>query len=159
VQIIQSEIAQFSPDPRLGERCWSLIPILARPRSRGAVRLTGTDPSDPIAIDGEFLAHAGNLRALRRGFELCQETGNSMDPGLYRKADDGLAALMSHSRSVPDGRGLPVRILVVGDDSSLLHMVGNYLEEHAMRVLFIAEQQKVTCQLAQQALLNAAAMR
>lgn len=87
VQIFQSEIAQFSPDPTLGERCWSLLPILVRPKSRGAVRLTGADPSDPIAIDGEFLAHPDDLRALRRGLELCREIGNSMELSPYRKAE------------------------------------------------------------------------
>jgi hypothetical protein len=56
--------------------------------------------------------------------------------------DNGLAAFTCPcGRGVPDGRDLPIRILVIGDDSALRHMVVDYLEEHTMRVVSIAGQQ------------------
>jgi choline dehydrogenase len=86
-QIFQSEIAPLTPDPRLGDRCWSLAPILVRPKSRGAVRLTGADPADPIAIEGGFLTHADDLRALHQSVELCREIGNSAGLHAFRKTE------------------------------------------------------------------------
>jgi two-component system, OmpR family, response regulator len=81
----------------------------------------------------------GALRATSRLAQLARATN-----------DNGFAAFMSCGPGVPDDRDLPIRILVIGDDSALRHMVVDYLEEHTMRVVSIAEQEDVTRQLARE---------
>lgn len=56
---------------------WSISPGLVRPKSRGSVQLTSSDPADNVVIDGGFLKHPDDLTALVRGIELCREIGNS----------------------------------------------------------------------------------
>lgn len=60
--------------------CWTIAPGLVRPRSRGAVKLRGPNPADPVSIDGGFLREEADLVALTRCIELCREIGNS--PGM-----------------------------------------------------------------------------
>jgi choline dehydrogenase len=45
--------------------------------SRGRLRLTGPNPSDPIEIEANTLAHPGDLEAAKHCVELCREIGNS----------------------------------------------------------------------------------
>jgi choline dehydrogenase len=56
---------------------WTLFGCVVRPESRGRIRLTGPDPSDPIRIDAGFLSHPGDLKAAKTCVELCLEIGNS----------------------------------------------------------------------------------
>ncbi|GBQ70727.1 choline dehydrogenase [Ameyamaea chiangmaiensis NBRC 103196] len=59
---------------------WTLAPGLARPKSRGRVRLRGADPALVPVIDANFLSDPDDVRALVRGVEICREIGN--DPRL-----------------------------------------------------------------------------
>jgi choline dehydrogenase len=65
--------AQFSPPTG----SWTLFAGLARPKSRGRVRLTGADPRDPIKIEANTLAHPDDVKAAIACVELCREIGNS----------------------------------------------------------------------------------
>jgi choline dehydrogenase len=65
--------ARFNPPP-MG---WNLFAGLARPKSRGEVRLTGADPRDPVEIDANVLSHPDDLKAAIAAVELCREVGNS----------------------------------------------------------------------------------
>ena len=56
---------------------WTIAPGIVKPKSRGEVRLTGPNPSDPLSIDGGFLKEEADLTALTRCIELCREIGNS----------------------------------------------------------------------------------
>ena len=56
---------------------WSLAGGLAQPKSRGAVRLTGPDPDDPIQIDANTLADHDDLEVAIACIQLCREVGNS----------------------------------------------------------------------------------
>jgi choline dehydrogenase len=56
---------------------WSLVGGLAKPKSRGRLRLTGPDPHDPIQIDANTLADPGDLKAAVACVQLCREIGNS----------------------------------------------------------------------------------
>jgi choline dehydrogenase len=56
---------------------WSIAPGLVRPKSRGRVTLASARPSDMAVVDGGFLSHPDDLRALLRGIALCREIGNS----------------------------------------------------------------------------------
>jgi choline dehydrogenase len=56
---------------------WTLFGAAAHPKSRGRLRLTGADPSDPILIDANTLSEADDLKAAIACVELCREVGNS----------------------------------------------------------------------------------
>jgi len=56
---------------------WTLFGAIAHPKSRGRLRLTGSDPSDPILIDANTLSDADDLKVASACVELCREVGNS----------------------------------------------------------------------------------
>lgn len=70
---------------------WSILPGLVRPKSRGEVTLTGADPSDPVRIDANTLAHPDDMKAILRCVELCREIGNAeaLRPFAKREAMPG----------------------------------------------------------------------
>jgi choline dehydrogenase len=70
---ITPELAHFSP-PR---GSWSLLACLVRPGSRGRLRITDPEPSDPIEIVAETLSDPADIKALIHAVELCREIGNS----------------------------------------------------------------------------------
>jgi choline dehydrogenase len=56
---------------------WTLFGAVAHPKSRGRLRLTGADPSDPILIDANTLSDPDDLKTAIACVELCREVGNS----------------------------------------------------------------------------------
>ena len=75
VPIVTPEaMGRYGPPPASS---WSLLPGLVRPQSTGEVRLTGPDPSDPVAINANALSHPDDLTALMHSVELCRDIGNS----------------------------------------------------------------------------------
>ena len=55
---------------------WSLV-VGMRPRSRGAVHLTGPDADDPISVDANYLGDAQDLKDLVDGLDVARQIGNS----------------------------------------------------------------------------------
>ncbi|MBD2468905.1 GMC family oxidoreductase [Nostoc sp. FACHB-145] len=56
---------------------WTLFGAIANPKSRGRLRLTGANPSDPILIDANTLSDPDDLKTAIACVELCREVGNS----------------------------------------------------------------------------------
>jgi choline dehydrogenase len=56
---------------------WTMFAGLARPESRGRIRLTGADPNAPIEIDANALSHPADMDAALACVELCRELGNA----------------------------------------------------------------------------------
>jgi choline dehydrogenase len=56
---------------------WALIGNVVQPKSRGRIRLTGSDPADPVQIEGNYLCDPGDRKAAFACLELCREIGNS----------------------------------------------------------------------------------
>jgi choline dehydrogenase len=56
---------------------WTLFGGLERPKSRGRIRLTGANPSDPIQIEANFLSHPDDMKVAVACVEMCREVGNS----------------------------------------------------------------------------------
>jgi choline dehydrogenase len=79
--------ARFSPPAG----SWTLLAGLARPRSRGRIRLTGANPHDPIEIEANTLAHPDDMKAAIASVELCREIGNSapLSPFVKREVMPG----------------------------------------------------------------------
>jgi choline dehydrogenase len=94
LQLVQREGTAVAPElasfhaPKDG---WRIFPALVRPQSRGSLRLTGPNPSDPIAIQSNALQHAEDMKAMIFCVELCRELGNSsaMRPFVKREVIPG----------------------------------------------------------------------
>src|SRR5215469_4669277 len=56
---------------------WALIGNVVQPRSRGRIRLTGSDPADPVQIEANYLCEPEDRKAILACVELCREIGNS----------------------------------------------------------------------------------
>jgi choline dehydrogenase len=56
---------------------WSIAPGLVKPKSRGRVTLASANPKDMAKVDGGFLSHPDDVKAILTGIELCREMGNS----------------------------------------------------------------------------------
>ena len=56
---------------------WGLFGTLARPKSRGRLRLSGPNPNDAIRIEANHLSHPDDLKAARRSVEISRAIGNS----------------------------------------------------------------------------------
>ncbi len=81
LQGCQVEVPFASPEMaarfNLPAAAWTLFGGVARPKSRGKIRLTGAGPLDPIQIEENALSHPDDLRTAIAGVELCREIGNS----------------------------------------------------------------------------------
>jgi choline dehydrogenase len=75
----------------LPEFGWALFAGVVRPKSRGQIRLTGPDPTDPVQIQANMLSHPDDLKAAIAAVELCREIGNSapLRPFTKREAMPG----------------------------------------------------------------------
>jgi choline dehydrogenase len=65
--------AKFNPPAA----SWTMYGGVVRPKSRGQIRLTGPNPTDPIQIEANTLSHPDDLKAAVACVELCRELGNS----------------------------------------------------------------------------------
>jgi choline dehydrogenase len=76
---VESSFSSAENTSRFGvpESGWSWVGGVVRPKSRGAVRLTGADPRDPVEIDANLLSHPDDVTAAVACVELCREIGNS----------------------------------------------------------------------------------
>jgi len=91
LQICQAEIplcsaetaARFNPPMA----SWTLLGGLVRPKSRGHIRLTGANFSDPVQIEANMLSHPDDLKAAVACVELCREIGNSTPLRPYTKRE------------------------------------------------------------------------
>lgn len=65
---------EFSVTRKTG---WIMGAGLAHPKSRGVVRLSGPDASDPAVIEANTLAHPDDLKTALKAIALSRELGNS----------------------------------------------------------------------------------
>jgi choline dehydrogenase len=78
---------------------WTMFAGLARPESRGSVRLKSAEPTAPPIVDANMMSHPADLGAARACVKLCRELGNAdafrpyvtreAIPGDGQAADDG----------------------------------------------------------------------
>jgi len=54
-----------------------MLGIVVQPKSRGRIRLTGSDPSDPVQIEANYLLDPDDRKALFACVQLSREIGNS----------------------------------------------------------------------------------
>jgi choline dehydrogenase len=75
--------ARFAPPAN----SWTISGIGVRPKSRGRVRLTGSNPLDPVRIEANMLSHPDDLKVATAAVELCREIGNSRALRAYAKRE------------------------------------------------------------------------
>ena len=66
---------------------WTLLGGLVQPKSRGQIRLTGSNFDDPVRIEANMLSHPDDLKAAVACVELCREVGNSTPLHPYTKRE------------------------------------------------------------------------
>jgi choline dehydrogenase len=59
------------------EHGWTMFAGLAQPKSRGRLRLSGSDPRDPVLIEPNSLSEPEDMAAALAAVDLCREIGNS----------------------------------------------------------------------------------
>ncbi|MEP3278888.1 MAG: GMC family oxidoreductase N-terminal domain-containing protein [Stappiaceae bacterium] len=81
LQPFQIEVPYLSevtgPEYNAPPGSWSIAPGLVRPKSRGRVYLSSSDPKALAQIDAGHLRDPADLKACMVGIELCREIGNS----------------------------------------------------------------------------------
>lgn len=55
---------------------WTMFAGLAHPKSRGVVRLSGPDATDPVVIEANTLSHPDDLKAALENIDLCRRLGS-----------------------------------------------------------------------------------
>jgi choline dehydrogenase len=77
-QILQASLsAADAAKLGLPARGWALVGNVVQPKSRGRIRLTGSDPADPVQIEANYLSDPDDRKAALACVELCREIGNS----------------------------------------------------------------------------------
>jgi choline dehydrogenase len=77
-QILQAVLsAEDAAKLGLPARGWVLIGNVVQPKSRGRIRLTGSDPADPVQIEANYLGDPDDRKAAFACVELCREIGNA----------------------------------------------------------------------------------
>jgi len=78
-----------------------------RPNSRGTIHLTGSDPSDPVSIDTNYLGDSQDLEDLITGLSLAREIGNSpaLQPFTAREVAPGVLGVPELEQFFRDGLG------------------------------------------------------
>jgi choline dehydrogenase len=81
IQLMQATFPYVNADTGLRPppNSWSILPGIVRPASRGRLRLTGPDPSDPIEIDTGILNDPADMKVALACLALSRELGNSTD--------------------------------------------------------------------------------
>ena len=74
--------ARFNPPPA----SWSLA-VGMRPRSRGAIHLTGPDPAHPVRVDANYLDDPQDMKDLIAGLDLVRQIGNSAALQPFRRRE------------------------------------------------------------------------
>jgi choline dehydrogenase len=130
--------ARFNPP----EACWSLLPGVIQPKSRGQIRLTGPNHSDPLQIEDNLLSHPDDMKAAMAGVELCREIGNSAPLRSYAKREvmpgnlKG-ADMENFIREVAIGYSHETCTAKMGRDS--MSVVDSHLKVHGIERLRIAD--------------------
>ena len=115
---------------------------VVRPKSRGRIRLTGTNPQSPIEIEANTLAHPDDMKAAIACVELCREIGNSgpLSPFVKREVMPGNlkgAALENFIRDAASSYWHQTCTAKMGHDA--MSVVDGSLKVHGIDHLRIAD--------------------
>jgi choline dehydrogenase len=86
VEISFAKQALFAEGAPVPEHCYTIIPGIVRPQSRGSVRLRSDSPLDPPLINPRHLAEPADVQGLIEGIELSRRIGEA---GAFAEWSDG----------------------------------------------------------------------
>ncbi|MCA9878546.1 MAG: GMC family oxidoreductase N-terminal domain-containing protein, partial [Thermomicrobiales bacterium] len=102
IEVSFAKEPHFAPEAGDGLARYTIIPGITRPRSRGAVRLTGADLDAPLAIDPNYFADPADMACMIRAVRLSREIGaqaaladwnaGEFFPGVETDSDEAIEA-------------------------------------------------------------------
>jgi choline dehydrogenase len=75
IEISFGKEPHFAPETNDDRPRFTIIPGITKPRSRGTVRLTGTDPDAPLEIDPGYFSHPADMAAMIQAVRLSRKIG------------------------------------------------------------------------------------
>jgi choline dehydrogenase len=117
IEISFNKEAHFAEGYDVPPDCFTLIPGIVRPQSRGWLRLSSASPLDPPIINPRYLSVQADVVGLLRGIEMCRDIGmtNALKPWRRHEVVPGPAAI--------DEKAL--RRYIAGTVSTWFHPVGS----------------------------------
>ena len=70
--------------PEKGSGAFAFLNALLRPKSRGTVRLTSSDPKAPLAIDPRYLDNQSDVETMRASVKFSRRLGEKMQQEGYK---------------------------------------------------------------------------
>jgi choline dehydrogenase len=133
-----ANISQFG----LPDSGWVLRGTIAHPRSRGRVRLSGSDPTNRPVIEANTLAHPEDMDAAIACVQWCREIGNAepLRPYVKREVMPGNlrgAELRNFIRNAAESYAHHCGTAKMGSDE--MSVVTGGLEVHGVRNLCVAD--------------------
>jgi choline dehydrogenase len=127
---------------------WNLVVACLTPRSRGRLTIAGTDPTQTLIIEHEYLSDDGgeDLRVLTEGIELTREIaadpgyasllGAELRPGPNATSE---AEIQEYVRTTSEHYYHPVGTCKMGPDSDVAAVVGAGGRVHGFTNLYVAD--------------------
>ena len=128
---------------------WNLVVACLTPRSRGRLTIAGTDPTQTLVIEHEYLSDEGgeDLRVLTDGIEMTREIaaqpeyasllGAELRPG--PKGGGNEAEIHEYIRATSEHYYHPVGTCKMGPDSDVAAVVGAGGRVHGFTNLYVAD--------------------
>ncbi len=102
IEISFAKEPHFAPPATDGLPRFTIIPGITKPKSRGTVRLTGSAPDDPIAIDPNYFSHPDDMGMMIAAVRLSRKIGaqaalaewnaDEHFPGVDIESDEAISA-------------------------------------------------------------------
>lgn len=109
IEISYAKEPHFAPEASDGLPRYTIIPGITRPKSRGTVRLTSSDPDGPLKIEPNYFSHPDDMAAMIRAVRLSREIGEQAAlaswnageyfPGHSVETDDEIAPYVEQDAS------------------------------------------------------------
>jgi choline dehydrogenase len=109
IEISFATTPHFAPVLDDGVPRFTIIPGITRPKSRGAVRLTGPEPDAPLAIDPNYFSHPDDMATMIQAVRLSRKIGEQPSlaewnagehfPGTDVSSDEEIAAYVERDVS------------------------------------------------------------
>lgn len=74
---IKPEIYRKVYQPLENTPCWSILPVLLHPESKGYLKLKSNNPYDPPELYGNFLTHENDLKTMLQAIRYIQKLGKT----------------------------------------------------------------------------------
>ena len=140
IQPIHFMVPMYEPWMEGPENGFTLLGGMVRPVSRGSLRLTGSAPEDPVALDPNILACETDLESLVAAVDLCRRIGNApslRDWGAKELYPGGSADIVDYVRATAITYHHQVGTCKMGTDAAAV--VDPRLRVHGLDGLRVAD--------------------